>query len=132
MRVPITRSSWSVSSQRTGGHYDDDATEYEALRCQCRGCGISFIFTAEQQQISYEVEKKYVWWLPPYCDACTVRLADLNSRNRSYLTHWDTDRQRLKGDKAFLSNWLDVLREMSGLGKGNPSMETHLTRLLNL
>lgn len=131
MNVPILRTSWSASSQRTEGHYDKHATEYESIRCSCRGCGTSFVFTAQAQQIAYEVKKKYVWWLPAYCDACASRLLDLQAGNRSFQAQWNVTRQVLKEDKAFISDWLSVLRDMSVLGKGNPSMETHLAKLLH-
>jgi hypothetical protein len=129
MNVPISRTSWSESSQRTGGHYDERATEYESMRCRCRGCGISFVFIAEAQQIAYEVEKKYVWWRPIYCDACGSRLSALQALNQSFQDQWNVGRLKLKENKKFVGDWLTVLKEMSALGKGNPSMETHLARL---
>ena len=89
-----------------------------------------FVFTAEAQQIAYEVEKKYIWWRPTYCDACAEHLLDLRTRNQSCQAQWDADRQVLRENKAFLSEWLSVLRDMSALGNGNPSMETHLAKLL--
>jgi len=131
MNVPISRTSWSKSSQRTGGHYDERATEYESMRCRCQGCGTSFVFTAEAQQIAYEVTKKYVWWRPAYCDACATRLSDLQARNRSFQDQWNVARLELKDNQRFVSDWLTVLREMSALGKGNPSMETHLAKFLH-
>jgi hypothetical protein len=69
--VPIDRTKWSVGSQRTTGHYDDQATEYEGIRCQCRACTRSFVFTATEQQAAYEVEKRYVWYLPKLCHECS-------------------------------------------------------------
>lgn len=69
----MDRTQWSVRSQRTNGHYDELAIEYEGIRCQCRSCTRSFVFTAEEQQIAYEVEKRFVWYLPKLCAECLAK-----------------------------------------------------------
>jgi hypothetical protein len=81
--------------------------------------------------MAYEVDRKYVWWLPAYCEVCVVLLEGLQARNRSFEDQWDVARQALKEDTRLMTEWLSVLREMSALGKGNPSMETHLAKLLS-
>jgi hypothetical protein len=68
--IPIDRSKWTVGSQRSGGHYDANATEYEGIRWQCSICTQSFVFTPEQQRQAYEVEKRFVWYKPTVCSAC--------------------------------------------------------------
>jgi len=130
MNIPITRTSWSASSQRTLGHYDEYATVYEGIRCRCRRCNTSFVFTAEAQQVAYEVEQKYVWSLPAYCETCGAELINLQVRNRSLQTQWNLNRQELKKNKAFITEWLGVLNSISEFGKKNVSMQTHLARLL--
>ncbi|WP_436077506.1 zinc-ribbon domain containing protein [Acidovorax delafieldii] len=70
MTISIDRSQWCRRSQRTTGHYDEDATEYEGIRCKCRLCTRSFVFTAEEQKNAYEVEKRFVWYLPKHCKEC--------------------------------------------------------------
>lgn len=75
MSFPINRANWSSASQRTTGHYDDRATEYEGIRWQCLVCTRSFTFTAEEQQVAYEVEKRFVWYLPNRCKECSTRAA---------------------------------------------------------
>lgn len=71
MGVLIDKSRWCARSQRTTGHYDELAVEYENFRCQCRRCTRSFVFTAEEQQIAYEVEKRFVSYTPKYCKECS-------------------------------------------------------------
>jgi hypothetical protein len=130
MTVPISRENWSAASQRNGGQYDERAAVYEGIRYQCHTCSTSFVFTPQAQQFAFEVEKKFVWWRPVYCSVCTVQLAELQARNRAMQSAWNAERQRLRTDKAFVSDWLGVLRNMATFGKANPSMETHLERLL--
>ncbi len=129
MKVPIDRTAWSTSSQRTAGHYDELAQEYEGIRCPCRGCEKSFVLTAAEQQHAYEVEKKYVWWRPTLCSICRTRLADLRGQDQQFQVQWNASSDDLKGNRAFVTQWLAVLREISKLAKSN-SMQTHLERLL--
>ncbi|WP_371868223.1 zinc-ribbon domain containing protein [Pseudoduganella rivuli] len=70
MSTLIDRTKWSDASRRSSGHYDAQATEYEGIRCQCRKCTRSFVFSAEEQKTTYEVEKRFVWYLPKYCKEC--------------------------------------------------------------
>lgn len=130
MNMPINRSAWSPSSQRSTGRYDEWAQAYEPVRCPCRGCGQSFVLTAAAQQIAFEVAKKYVWWLPSLCAACAVRLADLKGRDRVLQARWNASRDDLRTDRAFIGAWIDVLEGMSQLGKHNACMQLHLQRLL--
>lgn len=129
MSVPISRDRWSAESQRNGGPYER-ADTYEGIRYQCRTCSISFVFTPQAQQFAFEVEKRFVWWRPFYCPACAARLAGLQARNRAMQSAWNAERRQLRTNKAFVSGWLGVLRDMATFGKENRSMETHLVRLL--
>lgn len=70
MTISIDRLKWCRRSQRTTGHYDKEAMEYEGIRCKCRLCTRSFVFTAEEQKNAYEVEKRFVWYLPKHCKEC--------------------------------------------------------------
>ncbi|MDM0058999.1 zinc-ribbon domain containing protein [Variovorax fucosicus] len=72
MGIQIDRSQWSPRSQRTTGHYDEAATDYEGIRCRCRKCTRSFVFTAKEQQFAYEVEKRFVDYLPKHCKDCAI------------------------------------------------------------
>lgn len=130
MDVPINRAAWSPSSQRSAGRYDERAQAYENIRCPCRGCGHSFVLTAAAQQIAFEVEKKYVWWLPSLCAACTSRLAHLKGRDRLLQAEWNASRDDLRMDRPFIGAWIDVLEEIAQLGKRNACMQLHLKRLL--
>lgn len=129
MGIPIDRTAWSHSSRRSGGHYDEHAREYEGIRCQCRGCQASFVVSAEEQQVAYEVKKRHIWWLPALCPPCSERLAVLQKQDRDYQAQWNTSRELLRHDRMFVTDWLAVLTETGALGKPN-SMADHLARLL--
>jgi len=93
MGVPINRKAWSTASQRSGGHYDNLATEYEGIRCRCRHCESSFVLTEEEQKLAYEVAKKYVWWRPQLCGECSARFSALRLRDRECQSQWNASRE---------------------------------------
>jgi hypothetical protein len=129
MSIPINRKAWSCASQRSCGHYDECATEYEGIRCHCIRCDHSFVLAAEEQQFAYEVQKKYIWWLPNLCVECAVKLDELRSKDREYQFRWNASREILKTDHKFISDWYEVLQQMTHFRKFN-SMRVHLQRLL--
>jgi len=129
--VPIDRSLWSHSSQRSsGGEYDAAATHYEGIRFRCRACEASCVFTAEEQRIAYEEHKKFVSWLPSLCAACGTELTGLQSRAQLYQAQWNSAREAMATDKSFLESWLAVLQSLRAHGKANESMEHMLLRRL--
>lgn len=129
--VPINRSSWSRSSQRSsGGHYDQGATHYEGMALRCRACSVPFTFTPEYQRIAYEVKKKFVWWQPSLCASCEERLEALKELDRQLQARWNTSRESLAIDRRFLGDWLAVAEGMSSHGKPNGSLEQMLLKRL--
>jgi hypothetical protein len=127
--VPIDRSSWSPSSQRSsGGHYDQSAINYESVALRCRACSVGFTFTPEQQRIAYEVKKKFVWWQPSLCAACEERLEALKALDRELQARWNASRESLANDRRFLEEWLAVAEGMSRHGKPNGSLERMLLK----
>ena len=92
-KVPIDRVAWSPSSRRSLGHYDENATEYEGIRCRCYGCGLSFVCSAEEQRNACEVQKSHVSWLPKLCPVCTAKLADLRARDGVMQARWNSDKE---------------------------------------
>lgn len=127
-KVPIDRVAWSPSSRRSLGHYDENATEYEGIRCRCYGCGLSFVCRAEEQRNAYEVQKRHVSWLPKLCPMCSAKLADLRVRDGVMQARWNSDKKSAGQDAAFVREWQEVIRAMSTLGIEN-SMAVHLKRL---
>jgi len=77
--VPIERGNWTAASQRNGGQYDARATEYEGIRCKCGTCGHSFVFSPEAQKQAFEVEKRFVWYVPKQCPVCALQARSTQS-----------------------------------------------------
>ena len=131
-QIPIDRSGWSRSSQRSsGGHFDSAATHYEGIAYRCRKCSASCVFTPEEQKVAYEVTKKFVWWLPSLCAHCQRELSSLQAQDQALQAQWNVARDRLAQDQAFLKAWLSILQSLSEHGKANESMERMLTRRLH-
>ena len=129
--VSINRALWSRSSQRSaGGHYDASATHYEGIRYRCRACEVNCIFSAQEQRVAYEVNKKYVWWLPALCATCSERLIALRATDKLHQAQWNQQRQSLAADRTFLESWLAVIQGLRAHGKPNDSMERMLVRRL--
>ena len=133
MNYLIDKTKWSKSSQNSsGGHYDERATEYEGISYSCVKCGISHVFTPEEQKIKYEVEKKYVWWLPCRCSKCQIKLDSLKKRNKEFQDSWNANRESIKKDTKVIKEWLTILREMLKYKtKTNEAMITCLVKELN-
>jgi hypothetical protein len=129
--VPINRSLWSRSSQRSyGGNYDERATHYEGIAYRCRPCGSSSVWSAEAQRHAYEVEKKISSWVPNLCDACRSRRADLKKTNAELQERWCANRETLAVDLAFLESWLSVSRELVSVGVSYDSRVRQLAKLI--
>jgi hypothetical protein len=79
------------------------------MRCKCRRCEASFILTPERQKFAYEVEKKYVLWVPRFCDQCQSKFLALSESARSYQDQWSESPSSLKSNRKFLQEWLVVL-----------------------
>ena len=127
-KVPIDRVAWSRSSRGSLGHYDENATEYEGIRCRCYGCGLSFVCSADEQRNAYEVQKRHVSWLPKLCPTCSAKLADLRARDGVMQARWNSDKESAGQDAAFVREWQEVIGAMSTLGV-EKSMAVHLKRL---
>jgi hypothetical protein len=133
MSVPINRKAWSESSQKSsGGHYDDHAGYYEGIACRCFHCSISYVFTPEEQKLAYEIEKKYVWWLPTLCAICARDVAELINQDRENQKRWGDEKDSLSANANFLESWLDIINRIPEYGKkANTDMATMLRRRLS-
>lgn len=133
MVIEIDKSQWSRNSQNSsGGHYDAGATHYENIALRCCKCFCSCVFTDEEQKEEYEINKKFVWWLPSRCSACHEELNSLIQKDHKYQQLWNTDKESVKKDKSIMRDWLHVIREVQSYGKKtNESMIICLLKWLN-
>ncbi|CAD5379375.1 conserved hypothetical protein [Pseudomonas sp. OF001] len=132
MSTAINRSAWSRSSQRSpGGHYDEKATEYENIAYRCFKCFAGCVFTAEAQKRAYEVQKRFVWWLPSLCAQCQSEVERLKAEDKACQAEWNLRKEFLEKDQKFLRRWLEVIRSIPAYGKrANSSIEVMLMRCL--
>lgn len=113
----IDRSKWHKPTYP--GHYDENATHYEGIRCRCKKCGISFVFSAESQKNTFEAKQRYPGWLPTLCQTCGEQWGFLKQNILTFECQWDSHRADLASDQEFLNNWLASLKEAQGYGKND-------------
>jgi hypothetical protein len=106
-RIPIERSKWQKPIYQ--GHYDEQAEFYEGIRCRCRKCELSFVFTASQQRDSFERNGKYPGWQPSLCPKCHSKFLDLVLVEAAYSEKWEKEGDAIPQSEAFLKEWLSVL-----------------------
>lgn len=113
--VPIDRSKWKKPIY--GGHYDENETSYEGLRCRCSKCGASFVFPPEQQRELFEEQGKYPGWLPSLCQGCEEEWKAARREEESYYAQWALDKYKHELDSAFLNAWLVAAKHADSYGR---------------
>ena len=133
MDIKIDKSKWSSQSQRSlGGHYDLGAKHYENISVRCYKCSRSFVCTAAAQKEAYEIEKRFISWLPSRCSKCQKELDVLLAQNSEFQDLWNSDKESVKENLSLMKNWLHLLRDISSYGKNtNESMIVCLVKCLN-
>ncbi len=107
--LKIDRSKWHKPWNL--GHYDENATHYEGLRSRCLKCGVSFVFSAQEQKQAFEVEHRYPRYLPTLCSACSGEWETLEKQILEYEHSWEANRRDLACDREFLDMWLALLKK---------------------
>ncbi|WP_348943990.1 hypothetical protein ABHF33_10865 [Chitinibacter sp. FCG-7] len=111
----IDRTKWHKPTYL--GHYDENASHYEGIRCYCKKCGLSFVFSAESQKNAFEVEHRYPGWLPTLCPMCSEQWERLKQDVIRFENLWESNHSQFASDQAFLKNWLASLQEAQKYGK---------------
>lgn len=125
--ISVDRSQWSESSQRTY----TSISVYTDIAWRCRGCGQSFVFTAQEQKQAYEHEGVYIHWRPVLCDACASQAQSARDDLYRYEKRWKEDKQALQHDLSFLKRWLTALETHGRLtGHRSQTVITMLERLI--
>ncbi len=100
-------SLWSAASQRTTSfHY---TREYRDIPYVCWRCKSETVFTAKDQQYTYEVRKAPIDQRRILCTDCWRQLLVIDGEIKSSQARWALDKRVLAADKAFLSRWLELL-----------------------
>jgi hypothetical protein len=109
MSTKIDRERWSEESKRSYA-YHYQATSYEDIHYECSKCGTPSVFTAQEQKISFEEKKNYIWQRRTLCPQCNAELFRLRERERACQARWVQGREVLARDGEFMRDWLEVLQ----------------------
>ena len=128
--LPADPSKWSEKSQRS--LTAEFTKEYTSLQYNCWRCKASSIFTAADQKYTYEVKKAPIDQRRILCADCWKRSLEIGSALEDCRQQWALSKASLKGDRAFLSNWLSLLVEREEYIPYRPNTATKnmLRRLL--
>jgi Probable zinc-ribbon domain len=125
-KIPVNRNQWSESSQRSNKLIEF----YEESPWHCRGCGHTFVFTAEEQQHAFEVEQRYIHWHPVLCADCAQKKESIGETIRQYEARWRVNKKTLRRDPSFLKNWTVLLEAYAHLtGRKNRTVLQMLQQL---
>ena len=135
MPEKIDRNKWSNSSRRSSeytGQFKNDDFYLESIGYRCRKCHLACSFTPHEQKHAYEVDKKILHYVPSLCPKCHEAYETLNSQLKNYQNIWNSNREQLKSDSAFIKQWLDAVREKKSYGKQSDlTRERMLVKLLH-
>ena len=127
IRANVT--AWSEKSRRSLVCWE--RYKYENEKYRCRKCGADEIFTAEQQQHAYEVEKRYIWQRRVLCATCYETAGILKGLLKQRLERWEQEKDKLRRDVEFLEGWYKELDRFRHYGlKGYDSAKMQMIEKL--
>ena len=107
--VPADPSQWSEASQRSVSV--GWVKEYTSFRYRCWRCRESSVFTAADQQYTYEVKKADINQQRALCEACWRRSNAIAAELTRCEKSWAEAKAKLRSDRNFLQNWASLLNE---------------------
>ncbi|MFA7174661.1 MAG: zinc-ribbon domain containing protein [Kiritimatiellia bacterium] len=114
-RIPINKELWSEKS-RTGLDYVFAEEFYEDKPFQCRACGASSVFTAEQQKYTYEEKKAYTWEEHVLCSDCFKVRNQLSAESLAFLAVWVRDKRAAMANLQGVCRWKEILELLPRYG----------------
>jgi peptide subunit release factor 1 (eRF1) len=79
------------------------------VACRCTKCGKTFLFTAEEQKIAFEINKEYISKPKHRCNECQLELEVIQNRERNLQLAWNENSKVLRADREFLNEWITIL-----------------------
>jgi hypothetical protein len=105
--VPADPTQWSEKSkQSVAFHF---RRKYEDISYKCWRCKAECVFTAQDQQYTFEVKKASIDQRRSLCSTCWLESHRIRARLKECEAQWSESKVNLQIDKVFLSNWLDLL-----------------------
>ena len=105
--VPADPEQWSEKSKQSISYWY--VREYTDITYDCWHCKAGCVFTAQDQKYTFETKKASVDQRRILCDACWTESNRIRKELRDCEEQWAKAKPQLKGDKAFLSRWSDLL-----------------------
>lgn len=105
--VPADVTQWSEKSKRSVAALFK--REYTDTPYECRACGKSSVFTAEDQKLNCEVKKLSIDQRRVLCQECWVESNRIQSALKEKERQWAQSKQVLRHNKPFLNEWLALL-----------------------
>jgi hypothetical protein len=115
-KVPINKSEYSEESMRSVGH-EFLGNYYEDIKYECGKCKKNSIFSAIEQQQTFEIRKKYMWIQRKLCAVCYIEMKALKTELLRIEEYYCRNKVVTLASKSFLAEWLRLLELYPKFGK---------------
>jgi Probable zinc-ribbon domain len=120
--VPADPTKWSERSQHSiSFHY---VREYDDTTYNCRRCKKSAIFSAADQQYTYEVKKAPIDQRRILCADCWRESLAIERDIKLCEQRWSESKTALRSDASFLTGWMELLTSQEGYVPYHPNVAT--------
>lgn len=117
MPIEMNKEKWSESSKRSYAYNRSTETNYEDFEYFCMKCKCHSVFSADDQKIEYEERQRFIWHKKTLCANCQGQIDVLREKGKQLQERWNMNKNILRSDRQFLSNWLLVLEDIPKYGK---------------
>lgn len=115
-KVPINKSEYSEESMRSVGH-EFLGNYYEDIKYECVKCKQKSIFSAIEQQQTFEIRKRYMWIQRKLCAVCHIEMKALKTELLRIEDDYCKSKVVTLASKDFLVEWLRLLELYPKFGK---------------
>ncbi|MEO6281595.1 zinc-ribbon domain containing protein [Roseateles sp.] len=105
--VPANPSKWSEKSQQSVAY--GFTREYRDIAYRCWHCQADSVFTAQDQQHTFELRQASIDQRRILCTTCWLESNRIRSALHECEEQWAAAKPQLSVDKPFLSHWLGQL-----------------------
>jgi hypothetical protein len=117
LSVEMNKEKWSESSKRSYAYSQSTETHYEDFSYFCVKCKRHSVFTAKDQKIEHEENKRFIWHKKTLCFNCQFQIDVLRDKDEQFQKNWAMNKKILKSDRQFLCDWLAILEDIPTYGK---------------
>lgn len=105
--VAANPEQWSEKSKQSVAY--GFTREYRDINYKCWHCKADCVFTAQDQQYTFEVKKASIDQRRVLCATCWTESHRIRQAIRDCETLWAEEKPQRMGDKEFLSHWSHLL-----------------------